>query len=199
MTAERTLLQGEAGALLSDGELIVLASGGIDSSTILALAVSEGSSANALFVDYGQRAAVAEEEAVKYICHNLSVPLQVVRYEGQSVGIGEIRGRNGFLLQVALLESKVSAGVIAIGVHSGTSYSDCSPEYIGLAQKSFEIQTGGAIGLSAPFLNWQKSEIALLSKSLGLPIMQTYSCETGNQPCGTCNSCMDRKLLGIEG
>lgn len=178
-----------------DGALLVLASGGIDSSTLLRMCSDWGLRPSALFVDYGQPAASAERAAVKRICAHLDVPLSTIRHQGMPVGVGEIRGRNAFLLHTALLDFPASSGVIAIGIHGGTGYIDCSPQFLETMQRSYDLHTNGAITIAAPFLHWAKGDICAVAQHLHLPIAHTYSCEGGNSPCGLCRSCRDRELL----
>ena len=78
------------------GAFLILASGGVDSSTLLSLSAQQGLKPAALFLDYGQPAAEAEGEAVANICSSLSTPWRRVRYASYEFGAGEIRGRNAF-------------------------------------------------------------------------------------------------------
>jgi 7-cyano-7-deazaguanine synthase len=177
---------------------LVLASGGIDSSALLALARAEGMRPKALFVDYGQAAASAEEAAVAGICSDLGICLQVVRYRSRHFGAGELRGRNAFLLQTALLEFRAPFGTIMMGIHAGTGYRDCSREFVEVMQRSFDFHAGGSISVAAPFIDWTKGDICRLALALDVPIRRTYSCEAGNVPCGRCRSCVDRQALSLE-
>ena len=179
-------------------DALVLASGGIDSSTILALLREQGFNSTALFIDYGQAAAEAEEAAVAGICSQYCVPLTVVRYRGTRFGSGEIRGRNAFLLHVALMEFSAACGTILIGIHAGTGYRDCSTGFVDLMCRSFEFHTGGAISICAPFISWTKREVFDFAIHLAVPVTSTYSCEAGSEPCGECYSCLDRMALGLE-
>ena len=174
---------------------LVLASGGVDSSTILWLAAQQGLNPSALFLDYGQPAAGAEAEAVTRICRGLGVSLRRVQFVSTAFGAGEIRGRNAFLLHVALLEFPASSGVVALGIHAGTGYADCSPEFMEVIEHSYAFHTGGAITPVAPFLHWSKQDVYSVATKLDLPLAQTYSCEAANHPCGRCRSCLDRRLL----
>ena len=184
------------GIKLSPGGLtLVLASGGLDSCTLIALAKQQGANPSALFVDYGQPAAIAENKAVTMLSEALDVPLRKVRYRGAPCGAGEIRGRNAFLLHLALMEFLGSSGVVLIGVHAETGYADCSSDFIDLMQRSFDLHTAGAITVAAPFVTWTKSDIFLVAQSLRVPVVNTYSCEAGNEPCGGCQSCRDRQTL----
>ena len=177
------------------GEFLVLASGGADSSTLLWLAAAQGLAPTALFVDFGQPAAKAEGEALAKICGKLCVPWRRVVYRGTRFGSGEIRGRNAHLLHIALMEFSSRSGVVALGIHAGTGYADCSPEFMELMQRSYEFHASGAIVLEAPFLHWTKQEVLRLAVKLKVPLPLTYSCEAGNTQCERCRSCLDRRLF----
>lgn len=180
-------------------EALVLSSGGLDSTTLIALLISFGIRPTSLFIDYQQSAVIAEEAAITSICQDMSVPLNIVRYKGTQFGAGEIRGRNAFLLHTGLLEFTAASGILVMGLHAGTGYVDCSPEFIELMQNSFDLHTGGSISIVTPFLTWSKGDVGRLAIDLRVPIEQTYSCESENKPCGRCNSCRDRECLKLEG
>ena len=174
---------------------LVLASGGVDSSTLLWLSAEQGLAPSALFVDYGQPAADAESAAVAKVCSGIGAPLRRVRYSGMSFGSGEIRGRNAYLLHTALIEFPTPSGVVALGIHAGTEYADCSPEFVDVMQRSYDFHTEGEITVVAPFLNWTKQQVYTFAAQLNVPLAQTYSCESASRPCGECRSCLDRSLL----
>ena len=176
---------------------LVLASGGVDSSSLLWLCVDQGIRPSVLFVDYGQAAAQSECAAVARVCEALSAPWRIVRYSGSGFGGGEIRGRNAFLLHTALMEFPGRSGVVAIGIHAGTGYDDCSPEFMDAMQRSYQLHTGGAVTIATPFLHWTKNQIYGLATYLGVPLAHTYSCEAANSPCNRCRSCMDRHSLQV--
>ena len=178
------------------GSFLVLASGGIDSSTLLWLSATQGLEPTALFLDYGQPAAAAEAEAVEKVCDELGADWRVVQYTGSSIGPGEIRGRNAFLLHIALLEFPSDSGVVGLGIHAGTGYADCSPAFLEMMQQSYYLHTKGTITPSAPFLHWTKQDVYRLASKLNVPVDKTHSCEASNQACGRCRSCLDRKLIG---
>ena len=175
----------------------MLASGGVDSSTLLWLCAEQGIVPSALFVDYGQAAAQSEGVSVARLCDGLRVPWRQVRYSGSRFGPGEIRGRNAYLLHTALMEFPAQSGVVALGIHAGTGYDDCSPEFIDAMQLSYQLHTGGAITIAAPFLHWTKHQVYSLATRLNVPLEQTYSCEADNSPCGQCRSCLDRRSLSV--
>lgn len=149
-----------------------------------------------LFVDYGQKAAGREEDAASKIASYFNIQVSKIRLKGLSPSIyksGFINGRNMALLIIGLMYSRAETGSIAIGIHSGTNYSDCTPEFQRLSQNIFDLYTGGRFSVGAPFMSWSKADIWKYCEINKLPLDMTYSCELGlDQPCGICNSCKDR-------
>jgi 7-cyano-7-deazaguanine synthase len=181
----------------SDKEAMVLLSGGIDSTACVAFYLSQGFSLSALFVDYGQLSSHSESEAAAAVSEHYRIPLRRTAISGlrQRSG-GYIPGRNAFLLFNALLAFRSDAGIIGIGIHSGTTYQDCSEQFVKQMQSSFDLYTDGRISIGAPFLRWNKLEVWHYSQDAGAPLHLTYSCELGRQqPCGECLSCKDTEAL----
>jgi 7-cyano-7-deazaguanine synthase len=177
-------------------KVLVLASGGIDSSACISFYISRGATVEALFIDYGQLSKTNEENAVRNIAAHFQIKLQVIRCQLGEFGAGLIVGRNGFFLNAALVARGTSCGVIALGIHAGTSYVDCSPSFIGEMQKVFDLQTDGLVQIGTPFLNWEKPQILHYCITNSVPVDLTYSCENGQtQPCNHCLSCKDLKNI----
>jgi 7-cyano-7-deazaguanine synthase len=177
---------------------IVLLSGGVDS---LACAhfLRNSMEVSCVHIDYGQVAAAAERRAAIAGAKYLELNLRVLDLsEIGCFGAGEIYGRNAFLVTACLVGSGVPSGVIAMGIHSGTPYFDCSPAFCAQMDRLVSENTDGRFRLLAPFLHWTKSEIFDYFKQARLPMAVTYSCEAGTEPvCGECSSCLDRKTLPI--
>ena len=175
----------------------VLLSGGIDSTACLAYYLAQEFSASALFIDYGQAAGARESTAAKAVCGHYKVPLDKLTVSGVNIREGGyILGRNAFLLHTALLAFNRPSGIIALGVHAGTTYVDCSEQFIQQAQRSFDLYADGRIRIDAPFIGWNKREIWEYSRQVEAPLDLTYSCELGQeQPCGKCISCLDLEAL----
>jgi 7-cyano-7-deazaguanine synthase len=177
-------------------EVLILLSGGIDSTACLNFYLSRNVRAQCLIIDYGQPSVQSEFQAASRICTHYRVILQKVVCQGfAKKKDGMIQGRNGFLLYAALMEFRKSSGIIAIGVHAGTPYIDCSAEFIKSVQITFDDYTDGRIKIGAPFLEWTKRDIWMYCSQKRVPTQLTYSCEMGNKPCGLCLSCRDRKAL----
>src|SRR6267154_2798778 len=83
---------------------IVLLSGGVDSTACAHYMLKRNHRVTPLFVDYGQRAAIPEHRAASGICDALGLTLQCVKsITGRSFGVGEITGRNAFLIMAATM------------------------------------------------------------------------------------------------
>jgi 7-cyano-7-deazaguanine synthase len=173
-------------------------SGGIDSAVLLALAHVQATSTAALHVSYGQAAAHAERAAASRVANHFGVGLTVIDHRGQRFGAGEIRGRNAFLLQVALLHLPWTSGTILLGVHAGTDYRDCGEPFLTLMQGVYDFHTDGAVSVAAPFAELLKGDIVRLAADLDVPISLTHSCEASDDPCSDCQSCHDRETILSE-
>jgi 7-cyano-7-deazaguanine synthase len=176
----------------------VLLSGGIDSSACLQFLLDRHHDVAAMFVDYGQAAAEREIQAAGNIAKHFDVPLSTISVTGgRPLSHGELPGRNAFLIASALFFGGAQQNFIAIGIHAGTPYYDCSLAFIDRMGTVVAEHTNGACALLAPFKEWTKSQIAEYVLSCKLPHDKTYSCEAGTTPvCGRCLSCLDRKAIG---
>lgn len=111
---------------------------------------------------------------------------------------GEVRGRNAWLIQTALVASPIQSGVLVIGIHAGNSYIDCSSLFAERTADLVALQTAGQIQLFTPFLTWSKADIWNYAQHEGLPLELTY-CERGlDQPCDGCDSCTDSRELSAR-
>lgn len=180
-------------------QVLVLLSGGIDSAACAHFYMKAGHVVEALHVDYGQAARIEERRSAELISSRLGIGLKtIVLSEVTPKGDGLIQGRNALLLFVALLELQREQGLIAIGVHSGTEYYDCSPDFIIVAQSILDGYADGRIRVVAPFLNWTKDQVFDYARDGGLPLNLTYSCESGGpNPCGKCRSCLDLEAAHV--
>lgn len=174
---------------------LVLMSGGLDSLACIAYYRDAGLAPEALFVDYGQPARIKEREAVTRLSNLLDLPLSVVAVTGVSTTAGYIAGRNAFLLNLALMRSAPGPGLISLGIHSGTSYEDCTEQFVHRMQAIFDVYSNGVLRIDAPFLSWSKVSIWNFLDSHQYPVNLTYSCEAGDIPCGKCLSCLDVQSL----
>lgn len=201
------------------GRDLILLSGGLDSTTALALAHRDGRAGMALTVDYGQRhrkevraaKAVAEHYGVRWELLELltwgsmlkgsaltdpTVPVPHGHYAAPSMSTTVVPNRNATLLMAAAgiaMANGCTAVVTAIHAGDHAIYPDCRPEFFRSARATMELGTDGAVTLHAPFVNVTKTQIAALAGELDVPIDLTWSCyEGGAYHCGRCGTCVER-------
>ena len=154
--------------MAAGSKAVILASGGIDSTTAMAVARSEGFELYSLSFDYGQRHAV-ELDAARKVAHALGARRHLViridlgaiggsaltadiavprgRSEGDmmnAIPVTYVPARNTIFLSYALAWAEVlEAADIFIGVNAVdySGYPDCRPEYI----RAFETMANLAI------------------------------------------------------
>lgn len=172
----------------------MLLSGGIDSAVVLALLAADGCDASAIWIDYGQPAASPEREASSEIASKYGATWNEVVLAGlKPPAAGEFPGRNDML--IALAVGATPNRLIAMGIHAGTSYVDCSPVWLEGWQELLVREYQGRVDVFAPLVSLEKGQVYALARHLDVPTELTYSCETGITPCGNCLSCKDRRLL----
>lgn len=184
-------MSGDAGA--SPGRVLVLLSGGVDSSACVAFYLDKRFDVACLFVDYGHPAAVVEQQAAVAITEHYGVHLQISRINGLPARkSGFVPARNALLVFTALACAEPERGLVALGIHSGTPYPDCTPRFVDACQALADVYAEGRVRIAAPFVTWTKGDIFTYAKKVGVPLDSTYSCEAGGAtPCGTCLSCQD--------
>lgn len=151
---------------------VILFSGGLDSTTCLAIAHSKGYECYALSFRYGQRHS-SELEAAKRIakryllCHKIidldlgsfggsaltdtAIDLPVHRTVGgevKDIPVTYVPARNTIFLSIALAWAEVlKAEVIFTGVNAVdySGYPDCRPEYIDAFQKMADLATKAGV------------------------------------------------------
>lgn len=172
-------------------------SGGMDSAACAFHLRAQGLVVEGLFVDHGQAAAIQEARAVSAIAAQLDIPLRKISVGGMhATGVGELTGRNAFLIFTALLATQAKPGLLGLGLHAGTPYYDCSETFVAAIGRMVAEHTDGKVSVIVPFLTWAKKDVHDYFVSTGLSLSLTYSCEAGTDPvCGRCASCNDRKAL----
>jgi 7-cyano-7-deazaguanine synthase len=176
-----------------DKYVLVLLSGGIDSLACINYYRNLNFITEGLFIDYGQKSNQKELDAASKVANYYNILLHKIMINTTlSVKDGFINGRNLLLVSIALTNFPRLRGIISLGIHSGTLYSDCSKEFVLKAQSLIDISSTGGILIDCPFLSLTKHEIYNYCLVNKLPLDLTYSCENGlKQPCGKCNSCKD--------
>ncbi len=179
-------------------DVLVLSSGGIDSTACLSYYISNGYSPSAMWVDYGQIARVPELKAVKAVTDHFGVPLKIIKLQGLQWFLAksgnEFRGRNLLLASIGACSFLSSHGLIAMGIHDGTDYRDSSPKFQTEIDTLVRTVSNDCLTMDFPFGELTKLDIAAYCKKMDVPIHLTYSCLRGVVPaCKHCVACQDRR------
>jgi 7-cyano-7-deazaguanine synthase len=201
-------------------KVVVVLSGGVDSTTLLYRLKAEGKKVTVLSFDYGQRHGRQELLAAFYTCEALKVPRMIVniepaihklidrsaltgdmpvpegRYDAESMKSTVVPGRNLIMASIALAyASNIEADAIALGMHAGDHaiYPDCRPEFILALGMVARFSSEPPIQVLTPYLYYNKWDIVKDGISLGVDYSLTWSCYIGGKtPCGKCGTCVER-------
>ncbi|GJF32580.1 7-cyano-7-deazaguanine synthase [Kitasatospora sp. NE20-6] len=190
---------------------VVIASGGLDSTTLAYWLADQGTELTLLSVDYGQRhrkelehaAALAGLLAARHELVDLTgvgrllggsaltdaaVPVPDGHYTDASMRATVVPNRNMIMLSVAVgLAVAVGADAVAFGAHAGDHpiYPDCREEFFDLVTQAALSGNEGflAAGFSmlAPFLDLTKADIVTIGRQVGVPFELTWSCYKGGE------------------
>lgn len=203
--------------------VVVLLSGGLDSTTALALAADEAQPVHAVSIDYGQRLDV-ELNAARQVAAHYGVPhtvLDMTDWGRQLVGCAftqpdmpiptgtyadyaeagntstVVPNRNATMLMAAAgIAEAIGADEVWAAVHTDDNgtYPDTRPAFFEAIAHACELGTGGQVTIRAPFGGRSKADIAALGARLGAPLHLTWSCYRGGDvQCGECPTCIDRR------
>lgn len=201
---------------------VVLLSGGMDSATVLGIALSAGHECYALSFDYGQLHS-AELDAARRLAAEVSEH-RVIRIDmgqlggsaltdsrillpesgGEGIPATYVPARNTVFLSYSLGWAEVlEADAIYIGINAidYSGYPDCRPEYVAAFQAMANLATkrgveGQPIEVRAPLIGMSKQDIIEIGLRLGLDYGATVSCyraDSRGLACGACDACRLRK------
>lgn len=205
---------------------VVLLSGGMDSTVVLAKALSEGKEVHPVVFQYGQRLqleidaamSVAKSyglrpEILKIDLRHIGgsaltevdedVPLdRDVSKEHEEIPVTYVPMRNTIMLSMAAsLAEVIGAKEIWYGANfvDSSGYPDTRPEYAQAMQTTIRLgSTMTDLRIVTPLIMMTKAEIVHLGMFLGVPFEKTWSCyREGPKACGRCDSCQLR-LKGFK-
>ena len=202
---------------------LVLFSGGLDSTTMLAMIKSDGYEITALTINYNQRH-VSEIEFSKKSLSQLQINKQIIfdldlsKIGGSAltddipvpidsndnIPTTYVPARNTIFLSLASsFAERLNISDIFIGANiiDYSGYPDCRPEFMKSFEKTINLGTklgveGSHIRIHTPLIKMTKAEIIRKGHSLGVDYSLTLSCYNptdGGLACGKCDSCKFRK------
>lgn len=208
---------------------VVLVSGGLDSTTVLAIARRDGFDCFSLSFDYGQRhkaelvAAARSAKAQGSLEHKLvkinldtiggsaltDGAIDVPEAASEGIPVTYVPARNTVFLSIALGWAEVlQADAIFIGVNAVdySGYPDCRPEYIRAFQVLANLATkagveGKTLEIKTPLMHMSKSDVIREGLALGVDYGKTVSCYQATPEGFACGRCDACRLrkAGFEG
>jgi 7-cyano-7-deazaguanine synthase len=201
----------------SFNKAIVLVSGGLDSTTTLAIAKDLGFDCYALSFNYGQRH-ISELNAAKKVATSFNVKdhkiinidmsqiggsaltdssIDVPEVHEEGIPVTYVPARNTIFLSYALAWAEVlNANDIFIGVNAVdySGYPDCRPEYIKAYEQLANLATkagveGTSFKIHTPLIELSKADIIKKGASLNVDYGSTVSCYQADDDGNACGVC----------
>jgi 7-cyano-7-deazaguanine synthase len=207
---------------MANKKAVVLVSGGLDSTTVLAMALEQGYECYTLSFDYGQRhsaelvaaqrvsqmMAVADHKVVHLNLNSIGgsaltdEAIAVPEIETEGIPITYVPARNTIFLSIGLGWAEVlDADDIFIGVNAVdySGYPDCRPEFISAFEAMANVATkagveGRKISVQTPLIDLSKGEIIQRGLQLGVDYSLTVSCYQATESGEACGKCDSCRL-----
>ena len=201
---------------------VILVSGGLDSTTVLAMARSQGFACYTLSFDYGQRHSAellaaervsqslgdVEHKVVKLNLDSIGgsaltdISIAVPEEETEGIPVTYVPARNTVFLSIALGWAEVlAADDIFIGVNAVdySGYPDCRPEYIAAFEDMANLAPrsgveGQRLTIRTPLMDMGKGDIIRAGIALGVDYGQTVSCYQATEEGLACGRCDSCRL-----
>lgn len=201
--------------------MLVVTSGGLDSTTLLYMCVAEKGPENveAISFNYGQRHS-KELECVKWHCDFLKVQSYIVHLdslteliakataliEGDIPTITQAAGdpqpatyvpfRNLIMLALSLAVAEAKGhSEVAYGAqkHDLYGYWDTTPAFLERVNSVASLNRKSDIKVVAPLIEFDKRSVLSVALSLNVDVSRTWSCYRGTDlACGVCPTCAER-------
>ena len=201
---------------------VVLLSGGLDSTTVAAIALERGYRLLALTVDYNQRHRIELDHATRIAAamgaeRHVVLPLDLRAFGGSAltddiavpkgglepgIPVTYVPARNTVFLSLALAWAEAAgAADLFIGVNAldYSGYPDCRPEFIrafeALAETATKAGDGGThFTVHTPLIDMSKADIVREAARLGVDLGETWSCYDPTPSATHCGLCDSCRL-----
>lgn len=196
---------------------VCLLSGGLDSSTCLAIARRDGYECYALSFDYGQRHRIELQAAARVAANlgavrHITVPInlrvfggsaltddiEVPKERSEGIPVTYVPARNTVFLSLALAWAEVlESSDIFIGVNAidYSGYPDCRPEFIEAFERMANLATKAGVEgrthvrIHTPLIAMTKADIVRTAHALGVDFRLTHSCYDPDAQGRPCGLC----------
>lgn len=203
-------------------KVVVVLSGGMDSSTALAVAVKMIGKDNVKTItfNYGSKHNAKENAAAKALATHFGVDNELVElpfvdrlfksdllssggaipeghYAEDSMKKTVVPYRNAIMLSIAAgYAASVGAASIWLGNHAGDHavYPDCREEFTKPFEEAILKGDWNPVTIERPFEKVTKADIVRAGAALGVPYELTWTCYKGGEKhCGKCGTCVERR------
>ncbi len=200
--------------------VVIILSGGMDSTTLLYRLVHEKKEIRAISFNYGQKHS-KELEYAKKTCKKLTIPHEIVdlstlskagffqnsslttdidvpegHYAEESMKSTVVPNRNMIMLSLAIgYAISVGAKSVYYGAHAGDHaiYPDCRPIFIEKMQEVAKVCHYYPVEIYAPYREYTKGDIIKDGLEMDVDYSLTWTCYKGQEKaCGKCGSCTER-------
>lgn len=205
---------------MENNRAILLLSGGIDSTTLLAKLAHEEYEVTAISFNYGQKHLVelnyARLNAAKYMVKEhyiveldqtlfassalVNKNMHVTTYENEDLPKGEVNAyvpfRNLIFISNALsLAQSLQINQVHLAVNGDDriNFWDCTSNFIEHVNEIAALNS--SIEIKTPFINLSKTDVLKMAYSLKVDLNNTITCYQPNQEaeCGNCLSCITKQ------
>ena len=192
-------------------KVVLLYSGGYDSTILLLDLLDRGYEVHPMFIRYQQEAVSIERGKVKYWVEKFNLPLKILNLPPISWSNSTTVGGNAntgseskdeyiemrnliFLAYATSYAESIGAKVVSAGFVGQDYYSDSSPIFA----KTFDLLIDSALGIQflAPYVEMSKDSMTQYARKYLKPDMKelfthTTTCNTpiDDSPCGKCQGC----------
>lgn len=199
-------------------KVVLILSGGMDSTTLLYDLIEQGYEVYAISFDYRQKHRKELQMAIQ-TCHKLGIHHRIVdlgilnelapsaltrddwevpegMYDDENMKQTVVPNRNMILISLATAYTiNLKATKLFYGAHAGDHeiYPDCRKEFVDVMYCAISLCDWTKVELQAPYLNIDKGDIAIKGKELGVDYSLTWTCYKGREKaCGKCGACTER-------
>jgi 7-cyano-7-deazaguanine synthase len=196
--------------------IAILASGGLDSSVMLAVSARNGRAVYPIYIQAGLSWEPSEIASLKRFVRALRMeniePLTILKLPmgdvsgdhwsvtgrkvpgyNATLASNYIPGRNLSLLsKTSIFCARERIGEIALAPLESNPFPDARPQFFRAFARAVDLGVGIKLKISTPFAGMTKAEV--IRRGAGLPLELTVSCArpNGNVHCGDCTKCAER-------